>query len=152
MLHQTFPTQCLEEFVFTPIVRTVIVKYIHGMVSVPLTRPEILENFDMTCSTASAKYDLARSTRAEVEKVLARRNTSEPDLRASFRHALSSSIPPPIFYRNYCPGTHSDSSLIFGVPLVDLETDQDNVPKVMSICMEEVEKRGLYTKGIYLVS
>jgi len=42
--------------------------------------------------------------------------------------------------------------LIFGVPLVDVETNEDNVPKVMRMCIEEVEKRGLDTKGIYLVS
>jgi hypothetical protein len=113
-----------------------------GIMSVPLTSPEIVENFDMLCRTASAKYDSsAIGTRVEVEKVLARRDTSESVLRTSFRRALSFSIPPPTFYRNYCPGAHSDSGLIFGVPLVDLETDQDNVPKVMSICMEEVEKR-----------
>jgi hypothetical protein len=125
---------------------------IHGRYDVSaIDLPEIVENFDMACSTASAKYNnLAISTRVEVEKVLARRDTSESDLRASFRRALSFSIPPPTFYRNYCPGAHSDFD--FRCPLVDLETNQDNVPKVMRICMEEVEKRGLDTKGIYSVS
>ena len=107
----------------------------------------------MARSTASAKYNnVAMSTRVEVEKALAGRDTSESDLRASFRRAFSFSIPPPTLYRNYCPGAHSDSGLIFGVPLVDVETDQDNVPDVMRICIEEVEKRGLDTKGIYSVS
>jgi hypothetical protein len=124
-----------------------------GMMSVPLTFPEIVENYDMACSTASAKYDkLAISTRVEVESVLAGRDASESDLRASFLRALSFSIPPPTFYRNYCPSAHPNSGLIFGVPLVDLGTNQDNVSKVMKICMEEVEKRGLDTKGIYSVS
>jgi hypothetical protein len=92
------------------------------------------------------------STREEVEKVLARRDTSESNLRASFRRMLSVSIPPLAFYRNYCPGAHSDAGLIFGEHLVDVETDQDNVPKVMRLCMEEVAKRGLDAKGIYSVS
>ncbi|KAN0139934.1 Rho GTPase activation protein [Lactarius tabidus] len=123
---------CLEEIVFAPIAKTVIVQYMDGMI------------------TTSAKYDtLAISTRVEVEKVLARKDTSESNLRASFRRALSFSIPPPTFYRNYCPGAHSD--LILGVPLVDLETNPDNVSKVMRICMEEIEKRGLDTKRIYLL-
>jgi hypothetical protein len=105
----------------------------------------------MACSPASAKYDnLVIKTRVEVENVLAKKDTSESDLRASFRRVLSSSIPPPTFYRSYCPSAHSD--LIFGGPLVDLETNQDNVSKVMRFCMEEVEKRGLDTRGIYLVS
>ncbi|KAN0140297.1 hypothetical protein V8E53_002193 [Lactarius tabidus] len=123
---------CLEEIVFSPIAKNAIVNYIRGVV------------------TASAKYNnLAISTRVEVENVLAGSDTSESNLRASFRHALSFSIPPPTFYRNYCPGAHLDSVLIFGVPLVDLGTYQDNVPKVMRLCIEEVEKRGLDTEGIY---
>jgi hypothetical protein len=124
-----------------------------GMRSVSLASPEIVENFDMACSTASAEYDnLAISTTVEVEGVLARKDKSESDLRASFRRALSFSIPPTPLYRNYCLGAHPDSGLIFGVPLVDLETDQDNVSKVMRIFIEEVEKRGLDTKNIYVVS
>ncbi len=88
------------------------------------------------------------STRAEVEKALA--GTDMSDLRASFRRAHSFSIPPPALYRNYRPGAYSD--LIFGVPLVDLTTNEDNVPNVMRMCIEEVEKRGLNTKEIYSVS
>ncbi|KAN0140274.1 hypothetical protein V8E53_002170 [Lactarius tabidus] len=122
---------CLEEIVFTPITKNVINRYMDGIIP------------------ASAKYDnLVIKTRVEVENVLAKKDTSESDLRASFRRVLSSSIPPPTFYRSYCPSAHSD--LIFGGPLVDLETNQDNVSKVMRFCMEEVEKRGLDTRGIYL--
>ncbi|KAI9439453.1 Rho GTPase activation protein [Lactarius psammicola] len=123
--------QCLEELVFTPTVKDVLVKYMDGM------------------TTACAKYnDLAMSTRSEVEKALAGTDTS--NLRAAFRRALSYSIPPPTLYRNYRSGVYSD--LIFGVPLADVETNEDNVPKVMGMCIEEIEKRGLNTKGIYLVA
>ena len=110
----------------------------------------------MACSTASEKYgNTATSTRVEVEKALSARDTpdSESDLRASLRHALSFSIPPPTFYRNYCPGVHPVSipvsGMVFGVPLVDVETNQDNVPKVMRICIEELEKRGLDNKCLF---
>ena len=103
----------------------------------------------MECSTACATLDdLARNTWVEVENAWAGIDTS--NLRASFCRALSFSIPPLTLYRNYRPGAYSD--LIFGVPLVDVETDKDNVPKVMRMCIEEVEKRGLNTKGIYSVS
>ncbi len=88
------------------------------------------------------------STRAEVEKALAGTDTS--DLRASFRRALSFSIPPRTLYHNYRPDAYSE--LIFGVPLADLETDEDNVPKVMRMCIDEVEKRGLNAIKIYSVS
>ncbi|KAH9165433.1 hypothetical protein EDB89DRAFT_2076851 [Lactarius sanguifluus] len=120
---------CLEEFVFTPTVKNVLVNYMDGMAK--------------TCTT---HHDLAMSTKAEVEEALAGTDTS--DLRTSFRRELSHSIPPPIFYRNYYrPGAYSDP--VFGVPLVEVETNEDKVPKVMRMCIEEVEKRGLNTNGIY---
>ena len=89
------------------------------------------------------------STEASVKSALARKDVS--DLRACFRQALSFSIPPFTLYRNYNRlGPYSE--LISGLPLVDLETTQDDVPKVMRMCIEEVEKRGLKTKNLYLVS
>ena len=111
----------------------------------------------MACSTASEKYvNTAISAKVEVEKALNRRDTSESEsLRASFRRFLSFSIPPPTFYRGYCPGVHPEtipeSGMVFGIPLVDVETNQDNVPKVMRICIEEVEKRGLHNKNLKII-
>ncbi|KAH9161827.1 hypothetical protein EDB89DRAFT_2080249 [Lactarius sanguifluus] len=119
---------CLEDLVFTTTVKNALAKYMDGMV------------------VACVKYDnLAMSTRAEVEKALAGIDTS--GLAASFRHSLSISIPPLALYCNHRPDAYSD--LIFGVPLVDLTTNEDNVPKVMRMCTEEVEKRGLNTHKIY---
>ncbi|KAI9439458.1 hypothetical protein BJY52DRAFT_529761 [Lactarius psammicola] len=120
---------CLEELVFTPTVKNVLVKYMDGM------------------TTAYTKHgNLSISTRTEVEKSLAGTDTS--GLRTSFDHALSFSIPPLTLYCNYRPDAYSD--LIFGVPLVNLATNQDNVPNVIKMCIEEVEKRGLNTYKIYL--
>ncbi|KAH9032135.1 hypothetical protein EDB85DRAFT_2145695 [Lactarius pseudohatsudake] len=100
---------CLEELVFTTTVKNAIAKYMDGMV------------------VACVKYDnLAMSTRAEVEKALAGTDTS--GLTASFRHSLSLSIPPLALYCNHLPDAYSD--LIFGVPFLDLTTNEDNVPKL----------------------
>ncbi|KAI9460478.1 Rho GTPase activation protein [Lactarius psammicola] len=118
---------CLEELVFSTTVKNVLVKYMDGMMSMLLSLCEIFEDS------------------AEVEKGLTKPDTS--GLRASFRRALSFSIPPFTLYRNYHPSAYSDS--VFGVPLVDVTTNQDNVPKVVTICIEEVEKRGLNAKKIY---
>jgi hypothetical protein len=143
--------QCLEDLVFTPTIRDVFVKYMDGMMSV-LSCLSALWNppeSDTASSMACATHDyLARSTRAEVQKALGRTDTS--DLRESFRRALSFSIPPLTLYRNYRPGGYSN--LIFGVPLADHEMNEDNVPKVMRMCMQEVERRGLNTDKIYSVS
>jgi len=97
-------------------------------------------------STTCTKYsDLAKGTKAEVEEAFSGTDTS--DLKAYFRRAFSFSVPPLTLYCNYHSGAYSD--LVFGVPLVDITTNQDNVPKVMTMCIEEVEKRGLNTKKIY---
>jgi hypothetical protein len=80
--------------------------------------------------------------------VLIGRDTS--GLRASFGHTLSLSIPPLTLYCNYRPEPYSD--LIFGVPLLNAATSQDNVSRVIRTCIEEVERRGLDTHKIYSVS
>ncbi|KAF8265551.1 hypothetical protein EI94DRAFT_1831140 [Lactarius quietus] len=142
--------ESLEELVFAPITKNALVKYMDGMMSVTLSYPENLENFNTAYSTASAKCgNLAKSTMVEVERALVGSDASESNLRASFRRALSFSIPPPTVYRNYYPGVLPDFT--FGAPLADVETNEDNVPKVMRICMEEVEKRGLNVLGIYSI-
>ncbi|KAH9175085.1 Rho GTPase activation protein [Lactarius sanguifluus] len=115
---------CLEESVFTPVIKNVLVKYMHGM-----------------ATACTLHDDLAVISMAEVEKALAGTDTS--NLKSSFRQALSFSIPPITLYRNYRISTYSDSDLIFGVPLLSPTTYRDNVSQVVRMCIEEVEKRGL---------
>ena len=103
----------------------------------------------MACSKACAKNnDIAKRAGAKVQNALVA--TDRSDLKVSFRQALSFSIPPLTLYRNYRPGGYS--ILIFGVPLVDLGMNEEKVPKVMKMCIEEVEKRGLHIEKIYMVS
>jgi hypothetical protein len=91
--------------------------------------------------------DLAKGTGTEVENAL--RGTDTSDLRVTFRQALSLSTPPLTLYCNYHPGGYSN--LIFGVPLVHHEVNEENVPKVVRMCIDEVEKRGLNIDKIYSV-
>ena len=90
---------------------------------------------------------LATSTKAEVEKSLTRTDAS--GLKKSFSHALSHSIPQLTLYCNYHP---ANLDLIFGVPLMSFATNQDNVPKAIRMCIDEVEMRGLDTRRLYSVS
>ncbi|KAI9433262.1 Rho GTPase activation protein [Lactarius indigo] len=122
--------ECLEKLVFSPIVKDVLLTYMATLVA--------------ACTN---RGNLAINTGAEVEKALVGADTS--GLKAFLDHALSLSIPPLALYCNYRPNAHS--TLIFGAPLVNLTTDQDNVPKVIRMCIEEVEKRGLNTRKIYSV-
>ena len=107
-----------------------------------------LRKFDTTCSMACASFDsLANRTKEGVVVALAGTDTS--NLKAKFRVDLSYTIPPLTLYNHkYRPGAY----LIFGFPLVDVTTSEDNVPKVMRMCIDEIEKRGLNTKNIYSVS
>ena len=103
----------------------------------------------MAGSNTCAKHDdIAKSTGAEIVNALCGTDTS--DLRVSFRRALFFSTPQLTLYHNYRPGGYSN--LVFGVPLVDLKMNGDNVPKVMRMCISEVEKRGLNIDHIYSVS
>ncbi|KAH8120524.1 hypothetical protein DFH11DRAFT_1560466 [Phellopilus nigrolimitatus] len=67
---------------------------------------------------------------------------------------LQQSTPKRVLYTNYYVGDCSD--LIFGVGLVDYATSRGlrdgDVPKLLRICIAEVEKRGLNSEGIYRVS
>ncbi|KAH9029692.1 hypothetical protein EDB85DRAFT_1508865 [Lactarius pseudohatsudake] len=118
---------CLGKLVFTPIVMDALVNYMDGLTE-----------------ACTKRGNLATNTGAEVENALTGADTS--GLRMSLGHALAFSIPPLTLYCNYRPDAYSD--LIFGVPLVNLTID---VPKVIRMCIEEVEKRGLDTHKIYSV-
>ncbi|KAH9008424.1 hypothetical protein EDB83DRAFT_526942 [Lactarius deliciosus] len=102
----------------------------------------LVKYMDGLTTTCKKRGNLAMSTSAGVEKTLAGTDTS--GLGASFDHAFSFSIPPLTLYCNYRPNAHSN--LIFGVPLVNLIANQNNV---IRMCIEEVEKRGLNTHKIY---
>ncbi|KAI9433258.1 Rho GTPase activation protein [Lactarius indigo] len=123
--------ECLTELAFyAGTVRTILSKYTGGLVA--------------ACTN---RGNLAMNTNAEVKEALFGPETS--GLKASLDHALSLSIPPLTLYCNHRPNAHPTS--VFGVPLVNLTIDQDNVPKVIRMCIEEVEKRGLNTHKIYSV-
>ncbi|KAH8979723.1 hypothetical protein EDB86DRAFT_609691 [Lactarius hatsudake] len=119
---------CLEDLVFRTTVKGVLAKYLDDMIA-----------------ANKIYYDLAIGTRPVVWKALNGRDGS--GLAGSFHRALSLSVPPLTLYRNY--RSHGYSNLIFGVPLVDPPADQYYVPKVIGMCIAEVEKRGLNAHKIY---
>ena len=74
-------------------------------------------------------------------------------LTAKLRRAMANDIPKSILYYNYIVGECRD--LIFGVSLVEYATahnlPEGAVPKVVNLCVKEVEARGMDTEGIYRV-
>ena len=75
-------------------------------------------------------------------------------VNAYIAQSLASSIPAPILYHNFFVGECKD--LIFGFSLQDYATARDlpegEIPKIVKVCIEEVDKRGLDAEGIYRVS
>ncbi|KAI9445530.1 hypothetical protein H4582DRAFT_2109166 [Lactarius indigo] len=126
----------LERFVYegTETVKRALVTYVDTMIA-----------------TYTTQNHLATHARSVVEKVSSETDTSL--LSSSLRRSLAVSIPPPTLYYNYHVGECQD--LIFGVTLVDYATargSENDVPKIVKICIEEVDKRGLDAEGIYRVS
>lgn len=74
-------------------------------------------------------------------------------LRASIPRSLASAIPEPILYQHGHFGPSND--LIFGFSLVDYATEKSlhdgEVPKIVRICIQEIDQRGLEAEGIYRV-
>ncbi|KAH9168897.1 Rho GTPase activation protein, partial [Lactarius sanguifluus] len=95
--------------------------------------------------------DLATHARCAVEKISAETDTSA--LAASLHSSFALSIPPRTLYHNYDVGECPD--LVFGLSLADYATAREsrhNVPNILGLCIEEVDKRGLEAEGIYTLS
>jgi hypothetical protein len=75
-------------------------------------------------------------------------------LRQLTNATLAQAIPKRTLYYNYQVGECKD--MLFGVSLVDYASSRglkDNeLPKIVALCIAEVEARGLKTEGIYRVS
>ena len=74
-------------------------------------------------------------------------------LTANIPRLLTLATPKPQYYENFVVGECRD--LIFGVSLVDYATakglGEGDVPKIVRICIKEIEQRGLDAEGIYRV-
>ena len=75
-------------------------------------------------------------------------------LKAYIPRSLASAIPERILYQHGSVGSCND--LIFGFSLADYATSkglQDGeIPKIVRICIQEIDKRGLEAEGIYRVA
>lgn len=75
-------------------------------------------------------------------------------IAANIPRMLAIMVPRPIHYYNFTVGECKD--LIFGVSLVDYGTArgplEGDIPKIIRICIEDIDRRGLDAEGIYRVS
>ncbi len=89
--------------------------------------------------------------RSNVEKISPEKDVAK--LKTNIPRSLASAIPDPILYEHGLVGECND--LIFGFSLVDYATakalPEGTVPKIVRICTDEIDKRGLESEGIYRV-
>ncbi|THH12879.1 hypothetical protein EW146_g7284 [Bondarzewia mesenterica] len=107
------------------------------------------DNMFATCATQT---QLASHVRTVVEQISAERDTAR--VSAHIPRSLAMATPKPVLYYNYHVGECRD--LIFGVSMVNYATarglGERNIPKIVRICIQEIDQRGLYCEGIYRVS
>ena len=86
-----------------------------------------------------------------VEKISPQRDSAA--LASNIPRLIAAITPKPVYYYNYNVGECKD--LIFGVSLVDYATarglSDGDIPKIIRICIEDIDKRGLDAEGIYRV-
>ena len=105
-----------------------------------------------TSSTSSTQTQLSSHIHSFLDTISPEKDVAK--LKSSIPHALASAIPDPILYEHGLVGECND--LIFGFSLVDYATanvlSEGSIPKIVRICIEEIDKRGLECEGIYRVS
>ena len=103
-------------------------------------------------ATTTTQTQLASHARSIVDRISPEKDVSL--VTTHFPRSLASAIPKPILYQNHNVGECND--LIFGFSLVDYATarglGEGDIPKIVRICIQEVDQRGLDAEGIYRVS
>ncbi len=95
---------------------------------------------------------LCGHARRMVDKIIPEQDTAT--IAANIPKMLAFATPKPQYYQNYTVGECRD--LVFGVNLVDYATakglSDGDIPKIIRICIKEIDERGLDAEGIYRVS
>ncbi|KAI0733987.1 RhoGAP-domain-containing protein [Fomitopsis betulina] len=120
-------------------VKSVLQKYTDNMVATCATQSQICEH---------GRRSVARISSAQDSAIIG----------SNIPRMLAAALPKPIYYYNFTVGECKD--LIFGVSLVDYATarnlhgveGEQGVPKIVRICVKDIDKRGLESEGIYRVS
>ncbi|KAI0374525.1 RhoGAP-domain-containing protein [Pilatotrama ljubarskyi] len=117
------------------------------------TVKKVLEVYtDNLTAAAATQSQLCEHGRRMVEKITPQRDSAA--IADAIPRMLAAATPKPVYYYNYNVGECKD--LIFGVSLVDYATARGlpdgEIPKIVRICIQDIEQRGLDAEGIYRVS
>ncbi|THH28277.1 hypothetical protein EUX98_g5904 [Antrodiella citrinella] len=127
----------LESFIreSSETVKHVLVRYTDNLSATAVTLSQLCGHAHRTVEMISPERD-ALSTSARIP------------------HLLAAATPKRVYYFHHVVGECRD--LIFGVSLADYATSRGltdgDIPKIVRICIKEIEDRGMNTEGIYRVS
>ncbi|PFH54752.1 hypothetical protein AMATHDRAFT_44554 [Amanita thiersii Skay4041] len=117
------------------LVKSVLEKYSDNMTATTTTQTQLSSHLRSIVSMISPEKDVAK-------------------IMSYIPRSLASAIPEPILYQHGQVGFCND--LIFGFSLLDYATTKGlkdgMIPKIIRICITEIDKRGLECEGIYRVS
>jgi hypothetical protein len=103
-------------------------------------------------ATSTTQTQLSKHARNIVDRISSEKDVAR--LMANTPRFLASAIPDPILYEHGQVGSCND--LIFGFSLGDYATAKSlregDIPRIVRICIAEIDKRGLESEGIYRVS
>ncbi|KAJ3556479.1 hypothetical protein NM688_g2008 [Phlebia brevispora] len=116
------------------------------------TMKKVLEHYsDDLTATSVTQTQLCGHARRMVDKINPEQDTAV--ISNSIPQLLATQTPKPMYYQNYSVGECRD--LIFGVSLVDYATakglGEGDIPKIVRICIKEIDERGLDAEGLYRV-
>ncbi|KAJ7275432.1 hypothetical protein B0H12DRAFT_1087305 [Mycena haematopus] len=117
------------------------------------TVKNVLEKYtDNLTATFTTQAQLSTHARSVVDKISPEIDVSK--LQAYIPRSLASAIPDRVSYENGHVGECND--LIFGFSLLDYAMSHNlpegEPPKIVRICIKEIDERGLESEGIYRVS
>ncbi|KAJ4499121.1 hypothetical protein C8R41DRAFT_85507 [Lentinula lateritia] len=107
---------------------------------------------DNMTATTTTQTQLSSHARGVVNKISPEKDKNR--FMSYIPRSLASAIPDPILYQHGQVGECHD--LAFGFSLLDYATTKNlpesEVPKIVKVCIAEIDKRGLDAEGIYRVS
>lgn len=103
-------------------------------------------------ATSYNQTQLTENVRRAVDTISPERDLVT--LSSQFPKSLASAVPDRILYQH--PNVGPCSDLLFGFSLLDYATTKNlhdgEVPKIIRLCINEIDRRGLESEGMYRVS
>ncbi|KAL1740873.1 Rho GTPase activation protein, partial [Schizophyllum fasciatum] len=107
---------------------------------------------DNLIATTATETQITSHARPLVDKIIPEKDVQR--MTSFIPRAIASATPERVHYEHGLQGVCSD--LIFGISLTDYATGKNlrdgDIPRIVRLCIDEIDRRGLEAEGIYRVS